>query len=227
MKIYLDTGNIEEIREVAQLGLLDGVTTNPTLIAREGKKFREVIDEIVEIMKENCSGEFTVSAEVTNLKNAESMIDEARELTKIDEHILVKVPLTEQGLKAVSVLSKEGIKCNVTLCFSANQALLAAKAGAWCVSPFIGRLDDIGEDGAHLIHEIRTIFDKFNIKTKILSASIRSVEHVKNCAIIGSDIITMPHKIYKRMYAHNLTEKGLKSFENDWKAYKEKLENED
>ena len=226
MKIYLDTGNIEEIKEVAELGLLDGVTTNPTLIAKEGKEFKTVIYEIVEILKKNCRDEFTVSAEVTNLESAESMVDEARELVKIDEHLLIKVPLTSQGLKAVNILSKENIRCNVTLCFSANQALLAAKAGAWCVSPFLGRLDDIGEDGAHLIHEIRTIFDKFNMDTNILSASIRSENHVKNCAIIGSDIITMPYKVYMNMYEHSLTNKGLDSFEKDWKEYKQKLKNE-
>ena len=199
MEIYLDTGNIEEIKEAASTGLLNGVTTNPSLIAREGRDFKTVIKEIISIMKKN-SKSFTVSAEVTDLTNSQTMIKQGRELSKIDNHILVKVPLTFEGLKAVKKLSDEKIKCNVTLCFSASQALLAAKAGAWCVSPFIGRIDDEGYDGIEVLREIKQVFENYNIKTKILGASIRSPKHINSAMKIGCDIVTIPAAIFKKMY---------------------------
>ncbi|MCA9496344.1 MAG: fructose-6-phosphate aldolase [Nanoarchaeota archaeon] len=209
--------------EAACLGILDGVTTNPTLIMKEGKDFVKEIKEIISIFKKNKIDDFTVSAEVTKTDSAKEMIAQGKKLAKIDKHVLVKVPLTREGLKAVKSLSQDKIKCNVTLCFSANQALLAAKAGAWCVSPFLGRLDDTGENGLHLVHEIRTIFDNYDMDCKILAASIRSAEHVKNCAMIGSDIITVPLKVYKKMFEHNLTDVGLEKFKKDWEEYLHKI----
>lgn len=221
MKIYLDTSNIEEIRDATLTGLIDGVTTNPSLIAKEGRDFNEVLNEIVSIM-DTMGKDYTLSAEVTNTDSSDEMINQGRELSKINQHILVKVPLTKEGLKAVRVLSNEEIRCNVTLCFSSTQALLAAKAGAWCVSPFIGRLDDQGENGLHLIHEIREIFDRYKFETRILAASIRSVDHVSNCAKIGSDMITIPYKIFNQTYKHSLTDIGLEKFAKDWNDYKNK-----
>lgn len=222
MKIYLDTGNIDEIKKAAALGILNGVTTNPTLIAKEGRDFKKTIKEIINIL-EDYSKDFTVSAEVTNTKSAKEIIKEARELSKISSYILVKVPITKEGIEAVSVLSKEKIKCNMTLCFSANQALLAAKAGAWCVSPFIGRIDDEGYVGLDLIKDIRTIYDNYNFQTKILSASIRSANDVSECAKIGSDIITIPYTVFEKLYYNPLTDVGLAKFEKDWEEYKNKL----
>lgn len=223
MKIYLDTGNLEEIKEAAKTGLIDGVTTNPSLIAKEKKDFKETIKEIIKILKENKIEDFTVSAEVTNLKSIETILKQARKLSKLDKHILVKIPLTKDGLSAVKILSKEKIKCNVTLCFSANQALMAAKSGAWCISPFMGRLDDIGDNGLKLIEEIREIYDKYNYKTNILAASTRSSLHVKESAKIGSDIITLPFKIFNQLFSHPLTDKGLKIFEKDWFEYEKHI----
>lgn len=222
MKLYLDTGNIEEISEIASLGILDGVTTNPTLIAKEGKDFITTIKEIIKILKKHKEN-FTVSAEVTNTKSAEHMIKEAKELAKIDEHILIKIPLTSEGIKAVSVLSKEEIKCNMTLCFSANQALIAAKAGAWCVSPFVGRVDDEGYDGLQLISDIRLIFDNYRFDTKILAASIRGARDVMDCAKLGSDIATIPYNVFTKLYYNPLTDIGLEKFEKDWKEYEKGL----
>jgi len=179
MEIYLDTGNIEEIEKISQIGLLDGVTTNPSLIAKEGKDFIKTIKEISKILKKNCINQnFTLSAEVTDITSSENIIKEAKKLTKINKHIVVKIPITEQGLKATAKLSKEGIRCNLTLCFSTNQALLAAKAGAWCVSPFVGRVDDEGYDGIELIEDIKQVYSNYNFKTKILGASIRGVKDV-------------------------------------------------
>jgi len=225
MKIYLDTGNVEEIEKAAKSGILDGVTTNPTLIAKEGRDFKTVVKEIVKIMKKYGSKNFTVSAEVTDTSSADVIIKKARELAKIDSHIMVKIPLIPAGIEAVSVLSKEKIKTNVTLCFSANQALLAAKAGATVVSPFIGRIDDEGYNGLELISDIRTIFDNYNFKTEILSASIRSTSHVLECAKIGSDIVTIPTAIFTKLYYNPLTDIGLKKFESDWENYQKKLQN--
>jgi len=223
MKIYLDTGNIDEIIEASNSEILDGVTTNPTLIAKEGRDFNTEIKEIIKILRKNCSDDFTVSAEVTNLENSETIVKQARVLSKIDKHILVKVPLTFEGLKAVKLLSKEKIRCNVTLCFSANQALLAAKAGAWCVSPFVGRVDDTGHDGMELIEEIRLVFDNYKFTTRILAASIRSPEHILECAKIGADIVTTPYSIFKKLYLNPLTDIGLENFSKDWNEYQKNL----
>lgn len=222
MKIYLDTGNLEEIKEVAKLGLIDGVTTNPTLIAKEGKDFKYEIKEIIKILK-TVSSDFTVSAEVTSTHSVSEIIIEARQLSKIDKHILVKIPLTKEGLAAVKQLSKEDIRCNVTLCFSLNQALLAAKAGAWCVSPFVGRIEDEGWDGIELLRDIRKTYDNYGYKTKILAASIRTPEHVHDAMKIGVDIVTIPNAIYKKLYYNPLTDIGLGTFEHDWKEYKKRL----
>ena len=219
MKIYLDTGNIEEIKEAVKTGLIDGVTTNPSLIAKEGKDFESSLKEIITILKE-YKYDFTVSAEVTDTKNADSMIKQGRELSKIDSHILVKVPLTVEGLKAVGKLSEEGVNCNVTLCFSLNQALLAAKAGAWCVSPFIGRLEDEGHDGEELLRDMRKVYDNYGFKTKILGASIRSCEHVFEASKIGVDIVTIPYSIFKKLFYNPLTDIGLEKFAQDWDTYK-------
>ncbi len=221
MKIYLDTGNIEEIKKAADSGLIEGVTTNPSLIAKEGKDFKKLIKDITQILK-IYRNDFTLSAEVT-AENAEDMVEQGRELAKIDKHIIVKIPLTYEGLKAVNILAAEEIKCNVTLCFSTNQALLAAKAGAWCVSPFIGRIDDEGMSGIQLIRDIRQVYDNYNFETKILAASIRSTEHVFECAKAKADIITMPYEIFQKMYYSPLTDIGLAKFKADWEKYEKKV----
>ena len=220
MKIYLDTGNIEEIKKAAESGILEGVTTNPSLIAREGKDFKKLIKEITQILK-IYRNDFTVSAEVLS-ETCDEMIEEARELAKIDKHVLVKIPLTFEGLKAVNILSGEEIRCNVTLCFSVNQALLAAKAGAYCVSPFIGRLDDQGTSGISVVEDIRQVYDNYNFETKILAASIRSTEHVFECAKARVDIITMPYDVFEKLYHNPLTDIGLDKFKKDWDKYVKK-----
>jgi len=225
MKIYLDTGNVQEIEEAAKLGILDGVTTNPTLIAKEGRDFKTVVKDIVKIMKKYCKNDFTVSAEVTDTSSSEKIIKRARELAKIDSHIMVKIPLIPVGIEAVSVLSKEKIKTNVTLCFSSNQALLAAKAGATVVSPFVGRVDDEGFDGIELISDIKTIFDNYNFKTEILAASIRSARDARDCSLVGCDIATIPYGVFSKMFYNPLTNIGLVKFEHDWDDYQKKLKN--
>jgi transaldolase len=210
MKFFVDTADVAEIRELAALGLLDGVTTNPSLIAKAGRDFKTIIAEICDIV------EGPVSAEVTAL-DAEGMIREGQILADIAENVTVKVPLTWDGLKACRALTDDDIMVNVTLCFSANQALLAAKAGATFVSPFIGRLDDIGQSGIELIQEIRTIYDNYpDLGTEILAASIRSEEHVKQCALAGADVATIPPKILQALVKHPLTDKGLEAFLADW-----------
>lgn len=224
MEIYLDSGNVEEIREASKSGILDGVTTNPSLIAKEGQDFGKILREIIKLMKTNIKKDFTISAEVTNTKTAEEMIKEGRALSKIDKHILVKIPITIDGIKAVSKLSSEGIRCNMTLCFSASQALLAAKAGAWCVSPFLGRIDDEGYDGFEVLKNIKKVYDNYNFKTKILAASIRNQHHVLDCIEIGAHIATMPYPVFKKLYYNPLTDLGLEKFNNDWKEYKIRLE---
>ena len=224
MQLYLDTGNISEIQEIAEIGILNGVTTNPTLIMKEGLKFEDVIKEIAGILKKHASNsDFTVSAEVT-AENADDMVKEAIPLTKINPHVIIKVPLTEEGLKAVQILSKKKIKTNVTLCFSANQALLAAKAGAYIISPFIGRIDDAGQEGIDLIDEIREIYDNYGFKTKILAASIRSARDVKQVALSGADIATIPYAVFKKLFRHPLTDRGLIQFNSDWEQYKHALQ---
>lgn len=210
MKIFIDTANIEEIRKAAEIGIIDGVTTNPSLIAKEGRDFKEVIREICQVV------DGPISAEAVSM-DKEGIIKEARDLSKIHPNIIVKVPMTEEGLKAVKVLSGEGIKTNVTLVFSASQALLAAKAGASYVSPFVGRLDDIGEDGMELVEEIVTIFTNYSIETQIIVASIRNVNHARLSALIGADIATIPYDVIRKMFKHDLTDKGIEKFLNDWK----------
>ena len=209
MKLFIDTANIAEIREINDWGIICGVTTNPSLIAKEGRVFEEVIKEITSIV------DGPISAEVISLK-ADGMVAEARELAKIHENIVIKIPMTAEGLKAVKVLSKEGIKTNVTLIFSAAQALLAAKAGATYVSPFVGRLNDIASNGMDLIADIALIFGNFGIETEIISASVRGPQDVVDCAKCGADIATVPYKVFKQMIAHPLTDAGIEKFLADW-----------
>ena len=213
MKFFLDTANLEEIREVASWGVLDGVTTNPSLVSKEGhSNFKELIYKICSIVNG------PVSAEVVSL-NKDQMVAEARELAKIHSHVVVKIPLTIEGLKVVKLLTGEGIKVNVTLCFSATQALLAAKAGATYISPFVGRLDDISHDGMLLIRDIKTIYSNYNYQTQILTASIRHPLHLLEAAKLGSDIATMPYKVLGYVVKHPLTDIGLKQFLADWEKY--------
>ena len=210
MKFFADTGDVAEIREMAEMGLLDGVTTNPSLIAKSGRPFKEVIAEICTI----TSG--PVSAEVAALDFA-GMMKEAEVLRKIAKNVTVKVPLTIDGLKACRALSSDGTMVNVTLCFSPNQALLAAKAGAHFISPFVGRLDDIHVDGMDLIAEIRQIYDNYDYATNILVASIRTANHIKQAAMIGADYVTAPPAVLKSLVKHPLTDKGIEMFLADWK----------
>ncbi len=209
MKFFADTAEIEDIKALEDAGLVDGVTTNPSLIKKSGRDFREVISEICDVV----TG--PVSAEVTAL-TADEMEKEGRSLAELADNIAVKLPLTMDGLKACKRLSSDGIMTNVTLCFSTNQALLAAKAGATFVSPFIGRLDDIHIDGVELIKEIRTVYDNYGMKTEILAASIRSANHIRDCALIGADVATSPPKVLWELSKHPLTEKGLEAFLKDW-----------
>ncbi len=210
MKFFVDTADVAEIRELADTGLLDGVTTNPSLVAKTGREFQPLIAEICEIV------DGPVSAEVT-ATDAAGMIEQGRILAKIANNVAVKVPLTWDGLKACKALTDEGTMVNVTLCFSANQALLAAKAGATFVSPFIGRLDDLGLDGMELIQEISQIYDNYiDLPTEILAASIRHVGHVKQCALAGADVATVPPATLKALVQHPLTDKGLDAFLADW-----------
>lgn len=214
MKFFLDTANTDDIRKYAELGLVDGVTTNPTLISREGRDFETVVKEITTIV----SG--PVSAEVTATK-ADEMIEQARSVAKWADNIVVKIPMTEEGLKAVRVVSQEGIKTNVTLIFSVAQGLLAAKAGATYISPFLGRLDDIGTSGVQLIKNLRKVLDNYNFETKIISASVRGVQHVEEVALAGSDIATIPASVFGKMFKHPLTDNGLASFMKDWTEFEE------
>lgn len=213
MKLFIDTANIDEIKAANDLGVICGVTTNPSLIAKEGRDFKTVIKEITQIV------DGPISAEVISLE-ADGMIEEALELAKIDKNIVIKIPMTAEGLKAVKTLSAKGIKTNVTLIFSAAQALLAAKAGATYVSPFVGRLDDIDSDGMYLIEDIVTIFGNYGIKTEIISASIRSSMAVTNCAKAGADIATVPYKVIMQMIKHPLTDAGIEKFLKDWESVK-------
>ena len=210
MKFFADTAEVKEIQELADLGLLDGVTTNPSLIAKSGRQFKDVIAEICGIV------EGPVSAEVVSL-DYEGMMREAADLRKIAKNVTIKVPLTLDGLKACKALSSDGCMVNVTLCFSANQALLAAKAGATFISPFIGRLDDIHLDGTELIAEIRQIYDNYAFDTEILAASVRTPLHVKQVALIGADVATCPPSVIKSLVKHPLTDKGIEQFMADWK----------
>lgn len=213
MKLFIDTANIDEIREVASWGILDGVTTNPSLIAKEGRDFKQVIQEITQIV------DGPISAEVVSLK-AEEMVKEAEDLVKIHKNIVIKVPMTEEGLKAVKIFSEKGVKTNVTLVFSASQALMAARAGATFVSPFLGRLDDVGHRGMDLIEEIVDIFDIHGIKTEVIAASIRHNPHVIEAARAGAHIATIPYKVFKQMVKHPLTDIGIERFLSDWEKAK-------
>lgn len=210
MEFFLDTGIIAEIKEAVSLGIIDGVTTNPSLIAKTGRKQEDVIREISEIV------DGPISAEVIAL-DLEGMIKEGEELAKIHKNVVIKLPLTEAGIAACAHFTKKNIKTNVTLCFSMNQALLAAKAGATYISPFIGRLDDIGHNGNDLIAEIRQMYDNYGFKTKILAASIRHASHVREVALIGADVGTMPLSVIKALYKHPLTTNGLEAFLADHK----------
>lgn len=211
MKIFIDTANLDEIREANDMGLLDGVTTNPSLVAKEGHKdFKTMLEKICDIVDGD------VSAEVVSTTSAE-MIKEGRELAKIHKNIVVKVPLIKEGLKAVKVFSDEGIKTNVTLCFSPSQALLAAKAGAYIISPFVGRLDDISQNGMELISQIVQIYRNYNYQTQVLVASVRHPIHFVDSALIGADIATMPLKVIEQLLKHPLTDIGLDKFLDDWK----------
>ncbi|MBN1585972.1 MAG: fructose-6-phosphate aldolase [Candidatus Omnitrophica bacterium] len=209
MKIFLDTANVEEIRKGADWGIVDGVTTNPSLVAREGRDFGEVLREICGIV------DGPISAEAVSL-DAGGMIQEGRELSKIHKNVVVKIPLIAEGLKATKQLSGEGIAVNVTLCFSPTQALLAAKAGATYISPFIGRLDDISQNGMELIEQIRIIYDNYDFDTQILAASIRHPLHVLDCALAGADVATIPWKVLEALVKHPLTEIGVEKFLKDW-----------
>ncbi|WP_298962350.1 fructose-6-phosphate aldolase [uncultured Roseibium sp.] len=209
MKFFVDTADVTEIKELESTGLLDGVTTNPSLIAKSGRDFKEVIAEICSITEGDVSAEVAAT-------DFDTMIKEANVLRAIANNVVIKLPLTFDGLKACKKLTEEGTKTNVTLCFSANQALLAAKAGATYISPFIGRLDDIHADGLELIREIRVIYDNYGYETEILAASIRTPNHVKDCAIIGADVATVPPATLKSLVKHPLTDKGLEAFLADW-----------
>ena len=209
MKFFVDTADVAEIRELDEAGLVDGVTTNPSLIAKSGRDFIEVTKEICALV----SG--PVSAEVTAL-DAPTMLEEGRKLAALADNVVVKLPLTFEGLKACQGLTADGIKTNVTLCFSANQGLLAAKAGATYISPFIGRLDDLGVDGMELIENLRIIYDNYGFETEILAASIRSADHVQQCALAGADVATVPPSVLKGLVKHKLTDAGLEAFMADW-----------
>ena len=213
MKIFIDTANIEEIRKASELGILSGVTTNPSLIAKEGRDFVQVVREIAEIV------DGPISAEVVGLTKDE-MLREAKELVKIHENIVIKIPMIPEGLKAIKELSAMGIRTNCTLIFSSNQAILAANAGATYVSPFIGRIDDIGYDGMVLIEELTTIFNNYYYDTEIIAASVRHPMHVTQAAKLGADIATVPYKIIEQMAAHPLTDIGVEKFLKDWESVK-------
>jgi transaldolase len=213
MQIFIDSAEVKEIREAQSWGVVDGVTTNPSLVAKSGRDFREVVAEICEIV------DGPVSAEVIETEHAK-MLPEARGLAKIHKNIVVKVPLTFEGLKTVKVLTQEGIKTNVTLCFSAAQGLLAAKAGATYISPFVGRLDDIQHVGMELVHQLVTIYENYRLPTKVLAASIRSPLHVVDAAMAGAHVSTIPFKVIEQLLKHPLTDSGLKTFLADWEKAK-------
>lgn len=212
MKLFIDTANVEEIRMASEMGVVCGVTTNPSLIAKEGRNFAEVIAEIASIVDGPISGEVKATT-----VDADGMIAEGREIAKIHPNMVVKIPMTAEGLKATKVLSQEGIPCNVTLVFSANQALLAARAGAAYVSPFVGRLDDINMPGVELIESIADIFALHDIDTEIIAASIRNPIHVTDCALAGADIATVPYGVIETMLQHPLTDAGIKKFQDDYR----------
>ena len=212
MKFFIDTANVEDIRKANDMGVICGVTTNPSLIAKEGRDFKQVIKEITEIVDGPISGE--VKATTTD---AEGMIAEGREIAKIHKNMVVKIPMTAEGLKATKVLSSEGVKVNVTLIFSANQALLAARAGAAYVSPFLGRLYDISQPGIELVRDIVDIFSNYDLQTEVICASVRNPIHVTDCALAGADIATVPYKVIEQMIHHPLTDEGIAKFQRDYR----------
>jgi transaldolase len=216
MKIFLDSASVEDIRKANNAIPLDGVTTNPTLIMKEGKDYVETLKEITKIVNG------PISAETVSL-NADGMVREGKKFAKLHKNIVIKVPMTPEGMKACRILTKSKIKVNTTLVFSANQALLAAKAGSFLVSPFLGRLDDIGQKGTKLIGEIRQMYDNYGYKSQILAASIRNTAHVKEVAMMGADIATMPFKVYEQLFKHGLTDKGIKMFLDDWEKLQKEL----
>lgn len=218
MEIFLDTANIEEIKTGVAWGIVDGVTTNPTLVSKENAVFEERIKEICETV------EGPVSAEVVSTEYA-GMVKEARELVKISEYVVVKIPLIPDGIKAIKTLSKEGIKTNATLVFSPLQALLAAKAGATYVSPFIGRMDDIGNTGMEIVEQIKVIFSNYGYETKIIVASVRHPQHVLEAGLVGADVVTVPFNVLDKMFHHPMTDIGLERFLSDWKKYQDYLKN--
>ena len=215
MKIFIDTANLEHIKEVNSWGVLDGVTTNPSLVAKEGCEFKKRIEDICKVV------DGPISAEAVSM-DAQGMVKEARELSKMHKNIVVKIPMTDEGLKAVKTLSKEGIKTNVTLVFSPNQALLAAKAGATYVSPFVGRLDDISHNGMDLVRDIIKIYDNYGFKTQVIAASMRHPVHVTEAALAGAHVATVPYDVLKKMLKHNLTDEGIKKFLADWEKVPKK-----
>lgn len=216
MKFFLDTANFDEIKQAVSMGILDGVTTNPTLVSKESGKFKDILLNICEVV------DGPVNAEVVATES-EAMIKEARDLAALHPNIYVKIPMIREGLKAVKALSSEGIRTNVTLCFSATQALMAAKAGATFISPFVGRVDDISGVGMDIITDIRTIYDNYGFETEILAASLRHPLHVLEAALIGADIATMPYKVFDQLFNHPLTDIGLKRFLDDWEKVKDRV----
>jgi transaldolase len=214
MKFFIDTANIDEIREAAAMGLLDGVTTNPSLVAKEGRDFKELLNDIINVV------DGPISAEVVST-DFDGMMKEAKELAAIHKNIVIKIPLIPEGIKAVKALTAVGIKTNVTLCFSASQALIAAKAGATYISPFVGRLDDISHSGMQLIEQIITIYDNYGYQTQVLVASIRHPLHLVTAAELGADVATIPFSVIKKLFNHPLTDSGLDKFLSDWKTLKE------
>lgn len=212
MKFFLDTANIEEIKRVNDLGLCDGVTTNPSIIKKEGRDFEEVVKEICKLV------DGPVSAEVTSYE-CEGMVEQSRALSKWAENIVVKIPMTEEGLKAINILSKEKIKTNCTLIFSVSQGLMAMKAGATYISPFMGRIDDMGESGAKLVSELRDVIDIYGYDSQIIAASIRHIGHLEEAALAGAHIATIPGTLFEKLWSHPLTDAGIESFKKDWEAF--------
>ncbi|MCK4350371.1 MAG: fructose-6-phosphate aldolase [Candidatus Krumholzibacteria bacterium] len=215
MKFFIDTANVEQIREAATLGVLDGVTTNPTLLSREKGSFKEILKEICSVVQG------PVSAEVVSLE-AEGMLKEGKELCKIADNIIIKVPCIREGVKAIGMFKKESIQTNATLCFSANQGLLVAKAGATYVSPFIGRLDDIGHPGMEIVRDLVTIYNNYSIATQVIVSSVRHTQHVYEAAMLGADVATIPFKVIEQLIKHPLTDKGIENFLKDWEKVQKK-----
>lgn len=212
MKFFLDTANVNQIKRINDLGLCDGVTTNPSIIKKEGRDFKEVVTEIASIV------DGPISAEVTSY-DYESMVEEALDISKWADNIVVKIPMTEDGLKAINTLSKKGIKTNCTLIFSVSQGLMAAKAGATYISPFVGRIDDMGEDGGELIYNLKTVLDNYGLESEIIAASIRTNKHLEEAALAGSHIATIPGNLFEKMWTHPLTTQGIENFKKDWDSF--------